>query len=116
MTLPAVMAAFFMLGLTPRNGDICSFFLYRRVTTLQTACCGPWPLACPVLGVVNSAGGLLVGQPAASRGIKQLMAGGGIIVLGTTLTPCCPTLVLKGGGLWVFSPTDQRTGIKELLN
>ena len=36
--------------------------------------------------------------------MKQLMAGGGIIVLGTTLIPLLSTLFL-GRKAWDFSPT-----------
>ena len=62
------------------------------VTTLQTlvialgAGLGVW-------GVVNLLEGYGSDNPGAkSQGMKQLMAGGGIIVLGTTLIPLLSTL------------------------
>ena len=65
-------------------------FFASALTTLQTlvvalgAGLGVW-------GVVNLLEGYGSDNPGAkSQGMKQLMAGGGIIVLGTTLIPCCP--------------------------
>ena len=62
------------------------------ITTLQTlvialgAGLGVW-------GVVNLLEGYGSDNPGAkSQGMKQLMAGGGIIVLGTTLIPLLSTL------------------------
>ena len=43
--------------------------------------------------------------------MKQLMAGGGIILLGTTLIPLLSGL-FSGSGLWIFSPTGLQTGSK----
>ena len=46
-----------------------------------------------VWGDINLLGGYGQDNPASkSQGIKQLMAGGGIIVLGTTLIPLLSTL------------------------
>ena len=62
-------------------------FFSSAIDTLQTlvvalgAGLGVW-------GRCQSPGGLRLGQPwLQSQGMKQLMAGGGIIVLGTTLIP-----------------------------
>ena len=67
-------------------------FFASAVTTLQTlvialgAGLGVW-------GVVNLLEGYGSDNPGAkSQGMKQLMAGGGIIVLGTTLIPQLSTL------------------------
>ena len=67
-------------------------FFTSAVTTLQTlvvalgAGLGVW-------GVINLLEGYGNDNPGAkSQGIKQLMAGGGIIVLGTTLIPLLSTL------------------------
>ena len=78
-------------------------FFASAITTLQTlvvalgAGLGVW-------GVVNLLEGYGSDNPGSkSQGMKQLMAGGGIILLGTTLI---------GNGLWIFSPTGSRTGSK----
>ena len=67
-------------------------FFNSAITTLQTlvialgAGLGVW-------GVVNLLEGYGSDNPGAkSQGMKQLMAGGGIIVLGTTLIPVLSTL------------------------
>ena len=67
-------------------------FFSSAITTLQTlvialgAGLGVW-------GVVNLLEGYGSDNPGAkSQGMKQLMAGGGIIVLGTTLIPMLSTL------------------------
>ena len=67
-------------------------FFASAVDTLQTlvialgAGLGVW-------GVVNLLEGYGYDNPGAkSQGMKQLMAGGGIIVLGTTLIPLLSTL------------------------
>ena len=67
-------------------------FFASAVDTLQTlvialgAGLGVW-------GVVNLLEGYGSDKPGAkSQGMKQLMAGGGIIVLGTTLIPLLSTL------------------------
>ena len=67
-------------------------FFTSAITTLQTlvvalgAGLGVW-------GVINLLEGYGNDNPGAkSQGIKQLMAGGGIIVLGTTLIPQLSTL------------------------
>ena len=79
-------------------------FFSSAIDTLQTlvvalgAGLGVW-------GVVNLLEGYGSDNPGSkSQGMKQLMAGGGIILLGTTLIP--------GSGLWIFSPTGSRTGSK----
>ena len=65
-------------------------FFSSAIDTLQTlvvalgAGLGVW-------GVVNLLEGYGSDNPGSkSQGMKQLMAGGGIIVLGTTSSPCCP--------------------------
>lgn len=67
-------------------------FFNSAITTLQTlvialgAGLGAW-------GVVNLLEGYGSDNPGAkSQGMKQLMAGGGIILLGTTLIPVLSTL------------------------
>ena len=67
-------------------------FFASAITTLQTlvialgAGLGVW-------GVVNLLEGYGSDNPSANaQGMKQLMAGGGIIVLGTTLIPLLSTL------------------------
>lgn len=67
-------------------------FFTSAIETLQTlvvalgAGLGAW-------GVVNLLEGYGSDNPGAkSQGIKQLMAGGGVIVLGTTLIPLLSTL------------------------
>ena len=67
-------------------------FFASAIETLQTlvvalgAGLGVW-------GVVNLLEGYGADNPGAkSQGIKQLMAGGGIILLGTTLIPTLSTL------------------------
>ena len=84
--LPPKMAAFFMAGDTRRNGGYMQFFS-SAIDTLQTlvvalgAGLGVW-------GVVNLLEGYGSDNPGSkSQGMKQLMAGGGIILLGTTLIP-----------------------------
>ena len=78
-------------GYTRRNGGFMQFFS-SAITTLQTlvvalgAGLGVW-------GVVNLLEGYGSDNPGSkSQGIKQLMAGGGIILLGTTLIPVLSTL------------------------
>ena len=86
------MAAFFMAGDYPRrNGGNMQFFA-SAITTLQTlvvalgAGLGVW-------GVVNLLEGYGSDNPGSkSQGMKQLMAGGGIIVIGTTLIPLLSSL------------------------
>ena len=63
-------------------------FFASAITTLQTLV-----IALGVWGVVNLLEGYGSDNPGAkSQGMKQLMAGGGIIVLGTTLIPLLSTL------------------------
>ncbi|ACV63897.1 hypothetical protein Dtox_3153 [Desulfofarcimen acetoxidans DSM 771] len=58
-------------------------FFSSVVDTLQTLV-----VALAVWGVINLLEGYGSDNPAAkSQGIKQLMAGGGVILLGTTLVP-----------------------------
>lgn len=81
------MAAFFIAGGSPGEMEaLCSFFS-SAIDTLQTlvvalgAGLGVW-------GVVNLLEGYGSDNPGSkSQGMKQLMAGGGIILLGTTLIP-----------------------------
>ena len=74
-----------------RNGGIYGFFHFRcyYLQTLVVAL----GAGLAVWGVVNLLEGYGSDNAAAkSQGIKQLMAGGGIIVLGTTLIPLLSTL------------------------
>ena len=72
-------------------------FFASAVTTLQTLVVA-LGAGLAVWGVVNLLEGYGSDNPgsdnaaAKSQGIKQLMAGGGIIVLGTTLIPLLSTL------------------------
>ena len=67
-------------------------FFTSAVTTLQTLVVA-LGAGRAVWGVVNLLEGSGSDNAAAkSQGIKQLMAGGGIIVLGTTLIPLLSTL------------------------
>ena len=62
-------------------------FFNSAVTTLQTIVVGLGGALC-VWGGINLLEGYGQDNPASkSQGIKQLMAGGGIILLGTTLIP-----------------------------
>ena len=87
--LPPKWAAFFIAGEKPGEMEaICSMqFFSSAIDTLQTlvvalgAGLGVW-------GVVNLLEGYGSDNPGSkSQGMKQLMAGGGIILLGTTLIP-----------------------------
>ena len=71
--------------------DLCSFLLLLllpcKLSSWRWALalpCGAWSICWRAMGSDNAA--------AKSQGIKQLMAGGGIIVLGTTLIPLLSTL------------------------
>ena len=84
--LPPVWAAFHGRGNPGEMEAICSSFS-SAIDTLQTlvvalgAGLGVW-------GVVNLLEGYGSDNPGSkSQGMKQLMAGGGIILLGTTLIP-----------------------------
>ena len=67
-------------------------FFASAITTLQTLVIA-LGAGLGVLGVVNLLEGYGSDNPSAkSQGMKQLMAGGGIIVLGTTLIPLLSTL------------------------
>ena len=62
-------------------------FFNSAVTTLQTIVVGLGGALC-VWGGINLLEGYGQDNPASkSQGMKQLMAGGGIIVIGTTLIP-----------------------------
>ena len=72
-------------------GGLYAVFLYRCYYFADPRC-GPGRGPCRV-GRVNLLEGYGSDNAAAkSQGIKQLMAGGGIIVLGTTLIPLLSTL------------------------
>ena len=80
------MAAFFIAGHSPEKWRLYAVFS-SAIDTLQTlvvalgAGLGVW-------GVVNLLEGYGSDNPGSkSQGMKQLMAGGGIILLGTTLIP-----------------------------
>ena len=81
------MGGFFHVRVFPGEMEaICSSFL------LPSTLCRRWllpsALALACGGVVNLLEGYGSDNPGAkSQGMKQLMAGGGIIVLGTTLIP-----------------------------
>ena len=67
-------------------------FFATAVTTLQTLVIA-LGAGLAVWGVVNLLEGYGSDNPGAkSQGMKQLMAGGGIILLGTTLIPLLSTL------------------------
>ena len=95
-TCPKVTAAhqggiFYAGDIPRRNGGYMQFFA-SAIKTLQTlvvalgAGLGVW-------GVVNLLEGYGSDNPGSkSQGMKQLMAGGGIIVIGTTLIPLLSTL------------------------
>lgn len=67
-------------------------FFSSAVTTLQTLVVA-LGAGLAVWGVINLLEGYGSDNPGAkSQGMKQLMAGGGIILLGTTLVPLLSTL------------------------
>lgn len=62
-------------------------FFNSAVTTLQTIVVGLGGALC-VWGGINLLEGYGQDNPASkSQGIKQLMAGGGVVLIGTTLIP-----------------------------
>ena len=62
-------------------------FINQAVTVLQTLVIAPGP-GLAVWGVVNPMEGNGNDNPGPkSQGIKQLMAGGGVVLIGTTLVP-----------------------------
>jgi hypothetical protein len=68
-------------------------FFTTAITTLQTLVIA-LGAGLAVWGVINLLEGYGADNPAAkSQGIKQLMAGGGVILLGTTLVPLLSTLI-----------------------
>ena len=67
-------------------------FFSSAVDTLQTLVIA-LGAGLAVWGVINLLEGYGSDNPAAkSQGVKQLMAGGGVILLGTTLVPLLPGL------------------------
>jgi hypothetical protein len=67
-------------------------FFHSAVSTLQTLVIA-LGAGLAVWGVINLLEGYGSDNPSAkSQGIKQLMAGGGVIVLGITLVPMLSTL------------------------
>ena len=79
-------------GLSPEKRSYYMAFFTSAINTLQTlvvalgAGLGVW-------GIVNLLEGYGSDNPGAkSQGMKQLMAGGGIVVLGTTLIPLLSSL------------------------
>ena len=85
--LPPTPGGFFHSRVNPGEMEAYMAFFTSAVTTLQTlvvalgAGLGVW-------GVVNLLEGYGSDNPGSkSQGMKQLMAGGGIIVIGTTLIP-----------------------------
>ena len=74
------------------GGHIIMAFFTSAVSTLQTLVVA-LGAGLAVWGVINLLEGYGSDNPAAkSQGIKQLMAGGGVIVLGLTLVPMLSTL------------------------
>ncbi len=98
----------------PENMEVYMEFFSSAITTLQTlvvalgAGLGVW-------GVVNLLEGYGADNPGSKRqGMKQLMAGGGIILLGTTLIPLLSGLF--SGRRFMGFLTDWITNwLKELL-
>ena len=84
--LPPAWAAFLLPGKSRRNGGLYGIFLIcNRHFTDPRYCARRWPWR---VGVVNLLEGYGSDNPGSkSQGMKQLMAGGGIIVIGTTLIP-----------------------------
>lgn len=67
-------------------------FFTSAITTLQTLVVA-LGAGLAVWGVINLLEGYGSDNPGAkSQGVKQLMAGGGVILLGTTLVPLLSTL------------------------
>ena len=93
ISLPPDVGGFFHgRGFVPGETEEYMQFFASAITTLQIlvialgAGLGVW-------GVINLLEGYGSDNPGAkSQGMKQLMAGGGIIVLGTTLIPLLSTL------------------------
>ena len=84
-------------------------FFTSAVSTLQTLVIA-LGAGLAVWGVINLLEGYGSDNPGAkSQGIKQLMAGGGVILLGTTLVPMLSSL-FKGRPVWIFSPTGLTNG------
>ena len=77
-------------------------FFNSAVDTLQTIVIGLGGALC-VWGGVNLLEGYGQDNPASkSQGVKQLVAGGGVALIGLTLVPCCP-------GCWADNPIPVRT-------
>ena len=83
-------------------------FFASAVTTLQTLVdgAGRRPRVCGAWSTCWRATARTIAA-AKCQGMKQLMAGGGIIVLGTTLIPSAVLPCFKGGCRWVFSPNGS---------
>ena len=80
-------------------------FFNSAVTVLQTLVVA-LGAGLAIWGAINLLEGYGNDNPGAkSQGMKQLMAGGGIIVLGTTLIPLLSSLFSGWHNLWDFSPT-----------
>jgi len=83
------MTASFLIPTKPnlRNGGSFMSFFTEAVKVLQTLVIA-LGAGLAIWGVVNLLEGYGNDNPAAkSQGIKQLMAGGGVIVIGVTLVP-----------------------------
>ena len=79
-------------GYGPGEMEAYMAFFTSAVTTLQTLVVA-LGAGLAVWGVVNLLEGYGSDNAAAkSQGIKQLMAGGGVVVIGTTLIPLLSTL------------------------
>jgi len=67
-------------------------FFTSAIDTLQTVVCAIGA-GMAVLGIINYMEAYSEGNPAAkSSGVKQVMAGGGIFIIGTTLVPMLATV------------------------
>jgi hypothetical protein len=87
---PPIEAAFFILKYI-YGGTFMAFFT-SAVDTLQTLVVA-LGAGLAVWGVINLLEGYGSDNPGAkSQGMKQLMAGGGVILLGMTLVPMLSTL------------------------
>ena len=77
---------------TKNHTEVQMEFFTTAINTLQTLVIA-LGAGLAVWGVINLLEGYGQDNPASkSQGIKQLMAGGGVILLGTTLVPLLSTL------------------------
>ena len=70
-----------------------------------------------VWGVINLLEGYGSDNPAAkSQGIKQLMAGGGVVLIGLSLSLCCPGCSAKCHPLSLFPEKELMYGLYHRRN